>query len=484
VALVTAAHRVEHARAEDFLRSLPDASVDSVVTDPPYGLSNTTPARVEACLRAWLSGDDYDHGAKGFMGREWDGWVPGPALWREVLRVLKPGGHALVFAGSRTVDLMGLALRLAGFEIRDTMQWLYGSGFPKSLDVSKALDKAAGAERDVVGVNLSSRPDSKRRSAGGFDGHNGLPESAGVQHITAPATDAAREWAGWGTALKPAHEPVIVARRPLIGTVASNVLAHGTGALNIDGCRVAMRGKAVAAPSSDPSRRTGVVGKAWQATGDAAKNIAAQAASIARMNTQGRWPTNVVLIHPEGCEGDHNGAGCVDGCPVGELGRQSGSLAARGNRAPSLTVFAGYGGRGVALRDCGAAANHDNGGTAARFFPSFHYCAKASRSEREAGLVAPDGARANRHPTVKPIDAMRWLCRLVTRPGGLVLDPFAGSGTTGCAAALEGFRFVGCEMDEAHADLARRRIAHWAPEGEPDAPDCDVPQLDLFGAAS
>jgi DNA modification methylase len=421
---VTAAHRVEHARAEDFLRTLPDASVDSVVTDPPYGLSNTTPAKVEACLRAWLSGDDYDHGAKGFMGREWDGWVPGPALWREVLRVLKPGGHALVFAGSRTVDLMGLALRLAGFEIRDTMQWLYGTGFPKSLNVAKAADPHA--------------------------------------------------WAGWGTALKPAHEPVIVARKPFDGTVAANVVAHGTGALNIDGCRV--------------WRATDDV-SGWSNSGSAAgPNVAMSGANYARAprpdNDAGRWPPNVVLIHPEGCEGDHNGAGCVNGCPVGEMGRQSGvSVATVSVGVHRRGRSGGIMGEVGALRD-GRPEGHADSGTAARFFPSFHYCAKASRSEREAGLVAPDGARANRHPTVKPIDAMRWLCRLVTRPGGLVLDPFAGSGTTGCAAALEGFRFVGCEMDEAHADLARRRIAHWAPKGEPDAPDCDAPQLDLFGAAS
>lgn len=420
---MSAAHRVEHARAEDFLRTLPDASVDSVVTDPPYGLSNTTPAKVEECLRAWLSGEDYDHGAKGFMGREWDGWVPGPALWREVLRVLKPGGHALVFAGSRTVDLMGLALRLAGFEIRDTMQWLYGTGFPKSLNVAKA-------------------------------------------------TDAAREWDGWGTALKPAHEPVIVARKPLDGTVAANVLAHGTGALNIDGCRVGTSKDVPASPAAD--RLNIAKGAERNRTGDTSgfdPNI-------------GRWPTNVVLTHPDGCEGDHNGAGCVDGCPVGEVGRSPGGRSVTGVRS-SLSASATVSGTTWGVD------NHksteypgEHAGTAARFFPSFHYCAKASKSEREAGLDAPDGCRANRHPTVKPIDAMRWLCRLVTRPGGLVLDPFTGSGTTGCAAALEGFRFIGCEMDEAHADLARRRIAHWAPASEPDAPDCDVPQLDMFGAAS
>ena len=467
------AHRIEHARAEDFLRSLPDASVDAVVTDPPYGLSATTPAKVEACLRAWLSGDDYEHGAKGFMGREWDGWVPGPALWRDVLRVLKPGGHALVFAGSRTVDLMGLSLRLAGFEIRDTMQWLYGSGFPKSLDVSKALDRVAGIKRGTK-PDLRNGPNTNGGTKGdkyslGFSGQGDID--------VGPATDAARAWDGWGTALKPAHEPVIVARKPPVGTVAANVVEHGTGALNIGGCRVTARDAPAEAEFSQAarSRFVGVLNGG---------NTSACEPRATSTTSAGRWPPNVVLIHPDGCEGDHNGAGCVDGCPVGELARGGGGRSITGVRSPA-SALAAVSGTAWGVDDHRSVEYPgEHGGTAARFFPSFHYCAKAARSEREAGLAAPEGARANRHPTVKPIDAMRWLCRLVTRPGGLILDPFAGSGTTGCAAALEGFHFVGCEMDEAHAALAAARIAHWAPASEHAAPDCDVPQLDLFGVAS
>jgi len=402
------------------LRGMPDASIDAVVTDPPYGLSQHTAADTAACLRAWVEGREYRHSRGGFMGRSWDAWVPGPEVWREVLRVLKPGGHALVFAGSRTVDLMGIALRLSGFEIRDSLHWLMGTGFPKSHNISKAIDKTAGAEREVVGVNPTYRPNKENHADNGWRLH-GSREAA---VISAPATPEAAQWEGWGTALKPAHEPIIVARKPLDGTVAANVLRHGCGGLNVDGCRVGASGG-----TKKGSKPLGLGHGIWGAGLHGACDIVALSA--------GRWPPNVILTHTPGCEGDRNGAGCVDGCAVGEVGAQSG----------------------------------DGVGTAARFFPSFRYCAKASRSEREAGLEPPaPGKRANRHPTVKPIEAMRWLVRLVTPPGGVVLDPFTGSGTTGCAAALEGFAFVGCEQDPEHADLARRRIAHWAGAPAPSAP--------------
>jgi site-specific DNA-methyltransferase (adenine-specific) len=210
------------------LKELPDNSVDSIVTDPPYGLGKEPDAL--KMLTDWIETGHHDVKGRGFMGKEWDAFVPQPQVWHECLRVLKPGGHLLAFAGTRTQDLMTLGLRLAGFEIRDMVAWGYGSGFPKSLDVSKALDKMAGAEREVVG-----RAD---RIAGnksvGTIGH-----SRCVPDITAPATDAAKQWNGWGTALKPALEPITLARKPLEGTVAANVLKWHTGALNIDGCRVA-----------------------------------------------------------------------------------------------------------------------------------------------------------------------------------------------------------------------------------------------------
>jgi len=209
----------------EILRTLPDNSVDSIVTDPPYGLSKE-PDMAEV-LRHWLAGDDYQHKGGGFMGKTWDSFVPGPAVWRECLRVLKPGGHLLAFFGTRTQDIGTLAIRLSGFEIRDSIAWVYGSGFPKSMDVSKAIDKAAGAKREVIGANPNHRAVSGVAYAGTYAGGN-----TGAADITGPATEAARQWQGWGTALKPALEPITVARKPLAKghTVAANVLAHGTGA--------------------------------------------------------------------------------------------------------------------------------------------------------------------------------------------------------------------------------------------------------------
>jgi DNA modification methylase len=340
------------------MRVMPDASVDSIVTDPPYGLS--------------------------FMGKKWDYDVPGVDVWAECLRVLKPGGHLLAFAGTRTQHRMAVRIEDAGFEIRDMIAWVYGSGFPKSLDVSKAIDKAAGAEREVIGDKM--RPDGKTvlsaRSAidpagEGWDRpwRHDPARTEAQGKLTAPATDAARQWQGWGTALKPALEPITVARKPLVGTVAANVLQHGTGALNIDGCRVdAPDGRPLIESKADVS---------LHAFGNGLNS-----SRCAGVTTQGRWPAN--LIH-DGTE------------PADLLGE------------------------------------------AARFF----YCAKASKSDRGG---------ENTHPTVKPTDLMRYLCCLVTPPGGVVLDPFMGSGSTGKAAVGEGFRFVGCEMSPEYMAIAKVRI--------------------------
>lgn len=355
------------------LKSMPENSVDSVVTDPPYGLS--------------------------FMGRKWDYDVPGVEIWAECLRVLKPGGHLLAFAGTRTQHRMAVKIEDAGFEIRDMIAWVYGSGFPKSLDVSKAIDKAAGGDREVLGV--------ARRSNARGQVTNKVNWVRDVEYnITAPATEAAHQWQGWGTALKPALEPITVARKPLIGTVAANVLEYGTGAINIDGCRI----------PRDPDDVSG-----WSASGsNESENRSMSGKNYNREpkpDADGRWPAN--FIHDNGDE-----------------------------------VTALLGG-------------------ASRFF----YCAKASKRDRDEGLelwekrnnMRVNGPReseeakhatklANFHPTVKPTDLMRYLCRLVTQPGGVVLDPFMGSGSTGKAAILEGFRFIGIEREPEYFQIAEARI--------------------------
>ena len=364
----------------EVLGALPDDCVDAIVTDPPYGL--------------------------GFMGKAWD--KVGPefhAAWSaEALRVLKPGGHLVAFGGTRTYHRLACAIEDAGFEIRDSLHWLYGSGFPKSMNVSKAIDKAAGAERRVVGVG---RYAGKGRRAD--NAVYGKATASDNEVVTEPATPEAAQWEGFGTALKPAHEPAVLARKPLSGTVAATVLAHGTGALNIDACRT----PADAALVRPAIKRGGSVA------------MHAGLGAGVQVEPAGRWPANVLLTDAE-----------------------------LGDRA--------------------------------RFFPCFRYQAKASKREREAGLEdfeaapqdptreagAPGGdnprnrgarARANNHPTVKPIELMRWLVRLVVPPGGLCLDPFAGSGTTGIACALEGVDFAGIEMSPEYAAIAEARIRHWEP---------------------
>ena len=651
----------------EVMRDLADSSIDAIVTDPPYGLSNHKTKLVEECLRAWIDGASYTPtNQKGFMGKEWDAWVPGPDVWREAIRVLKPGGHLLAFAGTRSMDLMSLSIRLAGFELRDSigwahdsgsaplMAWAFGSGFPKSLDVGKSLDaaekkrwldvrkaidnadqsailatwkeysktassaevsfakseiangtnmpksgfvpesvllqsdpensdavalvaelslieschtseaetssvarladenespspvrsaesqrqsgqasnthtgtvrcdvkhwqsestadklkavealktwlgskpsskredtvalcaaltadlklitlsqsktfqsfdttrqmacasaisvtitefmaaslisftadtlrnkannKAAEAEREVVGRNKHGRTQSVGAyNFGGRDVINGSNNMGQEFDITAPATDAARQWSGWGTALKPAWEPVIVARKPIVGTVAENVLRHGTGAINVDGCRVGE-----GADKGD-----------WPITQRRHADVTYTLEPVPTDKSSGRWPANVI----------HDGSD------------------------EATAPF----------------------GSAARFF----YCAKASKRDRDEGCeglelvthqsgmggampVDDDGNARDRfkaqshnhHPTVKPTDLMRYLCRLVTPPDGVVLDPFMGSGSTGKAALLEGFRFIGIEREPEYVEIARARIAHAIKQVE----EKDQEQEELF----
>lgn len=393
----------------------PDNSFDSIVCDPPYEL--------------------------GFMGKSWDstGIAYNVAMWREALRVLKPGGHLLAFSGSRTYHRMTCAIEDAGFDIRDQIMWVYGSGFPKSLDVSKAIDKAAGAKREVIG-NTGRDPNRMLK----FKEQDGCKRSPTNEDITAPATDAARQWDGWGTALKPAHEPICMARKPLIGTVAGNVLAQGVGALNIDGCRVATDDNLNGGAYAESGGRA-VSGS----LSNSGMNVAGKTVGTTFEQPAGRWPANFI----------HDGSDEVIAAFPAAPGQQ-GATAERQQGQLYNAVSPG---------EAGIEPRNDTG-SAARFF----YCAKASKKDREEGLEGltqrtdSDGAlrdggresepRANTHPTVKPTDLMRYLCRLVTPPGGKILDHFSGSGSTGKAAKLEGFIFIGFEMSAEYTEIANRRI--------------------------
>lgn len=375
------------------LATMDPDSVDALIFDPPYEL--------------------------GFMGRKWDstGIAFDLETWKACLRVAKPGAHLAAFGGSRTWHRIAVAIEDAGWTMRDSLIWWTIQGFPKSLDVSKAIDAAAGVQREIVG-------ESKRHGGRSSD----IFTERGNTPITAPATDAARKWAGWGTALKPSFEPIILARKPLVGTVAANAQRYGTGAINVDGCRV---GTTKRVPGGLSTSKAGI----------AAAGLGVDSLDDDGHNPNiGRWPPNMLVSHADECV---EGAPCVEGCPAPTFGER-------------LSTF-----------------------------PAF-YAPKASRSEREAGCEAlparvvdesrEEGAagrdspragagragepRRNTHPTVKPISVMRWLSRLLCPPGGLILDPFAGSGTTGCAAVLEGFDFLGVELDPAHVAIAEARIAH------------------------
>lgn len=435
-----------HGDCLDQLKKLADNSIDAIVTDPPYGLSDHKPSDVMDCLAAWLDGKPYQTKKRGFMGNTWDSWVPGPEVWRECFRVLKSGGHLLAFAGSRTHDLMSIALRLAGFECRDTVMWVYSSGFPKSLDVSKQIDKMAGAEREVV----SQHPNPAGNKSGGSSLNMSVVGMPSTYNITAPATEAASQWEGWGTALKPAYEPVLLFRKPLSGTVAENVLKHGTGGINIDGCRI----------GDDVVGWSGAEGGSDDSTQSKGRNYR-MSEGEARPVT-GRWPANFI----------HDGSEEVLALfpvtkPSNSKPRNNGEFksVAKGREAPNTTF-----------------GHDDNGGSAARFF----YCAKASKRDRDDGLDGFEAAKTNFaagtglrnngdgtprnqipsnknvHPTVKPTDLMRYLCRLVTPPNGVILDPFMGSGSTGKAAMLESFSFVGIEREAEYLKIAEARISRVA----------------------
>jgi site-specific DNA-methyltransferase (adenine-specific) len=424
------------------MKSLPQNSVDSIVTDPPYEL--------------------------GFMGKSWDnsGIANNVEMWAEALRVLKPGGHLLAFSGSRTYHRMVCAIEDAGFEIRDQIMWVYGSGFPKSLDVAKAIDKMAGVEfeaKPASGVGFMNSSD---------DGYNTTLNQL-VQ--TGESTDEANKWKGWGTALKPAHEPIVMARKPVVGTVANNVLTYGVGGLNIDGSRVATDDKWEATgKQSTPSQ-------VLQGGIDGSLNV-----SISTTHPKGRWPAN--FIHDNSDE-------VIDLFPtLHGSGNKSDTNSGTDKDYEASSYQISYSGR--ANRDYGS-----RGGSAARFF----YCAKASKRDRNEGLdgfdtkeIAGKGnglarkcttcfasvidgcdcpdrtfvnpSRANHHPTVKPTSLMQYLVRLVTPKDGVVLDPFMGSGSTGKACVYEGFNFTGIDQDLDYVGIAKARI-----EFAQDSKDSELP---------
>jgi len=391
------------------LKKLPDNSIDSIVSDPPYGLS--------------------------FMNKKWDYDVPSVEFWKEVYRVLKPGGHVLSFGGTRTYHRMTVNIEDAGFEIRDQIMWLYGSGFPKSHNIGKSVDKIQGNEREVVG----------ERKADDITSGNMHANNKGQSTII-DITKGNSEWEGWGTALKPANEPICVARKSLSEkTIADNVLKWGTGGINIDGCRVG---------HNEPIRTM----KA-QEGGNKVYQQAGRKEETTELKEEGRFPANIILDEE---------AGQV-------LDEQSGTTdySKKKDGKPGGKTFGGS-----AMKATEGYWPKDKGG-ASRFF----YQAKVGKKERNMGLDGfeevdesknkaydVEGGRKskyelstkkNNHPTVKPVSLMAYLCRLVTPPNGIVLDPFMGSGSTGIAARLEGFKFCGMEQDKSYFDIAEARIENF-----------------------
>lgn len=524
---------LHHGDSLAVLRTLPDNSVDSIVTDPPYGLSKEPD--IAEVLTHWLAGDDYVHTGSGFMGKSWDSFVPGPSVWKEAFRVLKPGGYALVFSATRTYDLMTIALRLAGFQVADSIHWTYGQGFPKSMDIAKAIDK----------------------------------------HHKATGTPDAAAWNGWGTALKPAHEMITLVRKPIEGTYASNVLTHGVGGLNIAASRIT--GPTDADPAVAPHRtREGEASATRRYTDSGSTNFAATPGPRGG-DPDGRFPTNMLLTHHGMCVLDQIGGQpgqCVTGCPVAEMDAQSGTLKSGANNRVGAGVNNGAA-YGAESRKPGTTliAYGDEGG-ASRFFPRFHpgdpvdlfeasltsidqvgdlaaisalvpwddaddvtdldqdataenlgwdepmlpvqtgdyapfmYAKKAKGAERVTVYVPDKGCRPDgdrqcgpdphdpatnpddaasatprtcdacgtawityQHPTVKPLGGtdgtglMPWLISLVTPKGGTTLDMYAGTGTTGLAAARNGYQAIVVERDPVHVFMVRERLVGPADPG-------------------
>lgn len=526
---MTALLTLLHGDAMEKLRAMPEASVDSIVTDPPAG--------IEFMGKAWDAFVAKGSTSSGTQTPEWgqsedNPYARGPTpryrgkagssllafqdflaeVLAEALRVLKPGGHALVWSLPRTSHHTGMAIERAGFEVRDCIHHVFGQGFPKSLNVSKALDAAAGAERKVVATfrTKSGGMESLNRTNAQVQGYRPDTYSKGqnVLDVTEPATEAARQWSGWGTALKPAVETWWLARKPMDEkTVAAQVLATGTGALNIDGSRVMMSGEVLRACQSEPANRKGEVGQNLGfSKQDTARFQQAQQDYIQRTNDLGRWPANLVLSHSPECRwvgtktveniggtssgGTALGQGsgwnthnnrvteinrtpddvavydCAEGCPVAEMDRQSGRLSS--GHHPSARGKGGISTSGHKGQDGLPEKSGDSGG-ASRYFhvfegeAPFFYAPKASASDRSSG----EGGPKNTHPTVKGQKLMRHLIKLVTPPQGVVLDPFMGSGSTIVAAVSLGFGAIGIEREADYFAIASARVQRALEERKP-----------------
>lgn len=477
----------------DTLKTLADESIDSIVTDPPYEL--------------------------GFMGKQWDasGIAYQVELWQECLRVLKPGGHLLAFGGTRTYHRMAVAIEDAGFEIRDSIHWTYGSGFPKSLNIAKSIEaKVKTGKASPKGQRMAAMGEEYKESPlAGTPGYGTTGNFVNKDTESKPlaiTTEAAKKWDGWGTALKPSHEPIVVARKPLTGTVADTVLQHGTGGINIDATRIGTTG------ARNNGNSHGTVGS---------NSIGVYGKAIKQDYNMGRFPANTLLTHNHDCQqtgtttdqpvagkrtatfgtqdtqsgGDGSGGwssppittttwSCTPNCPVDLLDQQSGTLTP-GHWTKTKTTGFGEFGNGKSeyhgtgpKSDAGGASRffHNSQWTTADDLTPFIYQAKPGKKERNAGLGAiepkfaptmnngiggkehdPDTAtkKHNFHPTVKPVELIRYLIRMVTPPKGTVLDPFLGSGTTAVAAVLEGFEWKGCELTEDYLPIIKGRVK-WA----------------------
>jgi len=458
-------------------------SIDSIVTDPPYGLTSIVKrfgSDDAKPSKEIYGGGSFARLTKGFMGKEWDGSgiEYNVEAWKRCYEVLKPGGYLLAFGGSRTFYRIACAIEDAGFEIRDTVMWLYGSGFPKSMNISLAFDKAEGlqGQRGVGGFNVGGLGEQENRKSKLYIGST--TDGSKQEEYRDAKGENAKKWKGWGTAIKPAFEPIIMARKPFNTSVTENLKKYGVGGVNIDECRIAFNG------DKWKNQKSGSTAKAFNLNEQQREaGTGVLAGYECEANDNGRFPANVVFTYDDK---DYN-----EVCGNLPSGGKNGSIAKRYKM--NNQVYGEYG-------ECNTWDAYNDSGSAARYF----YCAKASKRDRDEGLEqmnakkCNDGCkkeidnafqrgetlRKNTHPTVKPTDLMQYLIRLVTPEGGTVLDPFNGSGSTGKAVMYENkdrnknYKYIGIEMTEEYLPIAKARIEYVIDEEEPE-PEVEG-QLTIF----